>query len=165
MNIRTLLLLIILGAIVVFAAFNWNAFMAPTSLYLGFASVQAPLGLIMLGLLVLLTALFLVFVIYLQTSVLLETRRHARELQVSRDLAEKAEASRVIELRTFIEMELQRQAALDAEARKVLLARLDQLDRDMSAALEQGTNSISAYIGQLEDRLDRGTQGLAQRPL
>ena len=165
MNIRTLLLLIILGAIAVFAAFNWNAFMAPTSLYLGFASVQAPLGLIMLGLLVLLTALFLVFVIYLQTSVLLDTRRHARELQVSRDLADKAEASRVIELRTFIEMELQRQATLDAEARKVLLVRLDQLDRDMSAALEQGTNSISAYIGQLEDRLDRGTQGLAQRPL
>lgn len=165
MNIRTLLLLIILGAIGVFAAFNWNAFMAPTSLYLGFASVQAPLGLIMLGLLVLLTALFLIFVIYLQTSVLLDTRRHARELQVSRDLADKAEASRVIELRTFIEMELQRQATLDAEARKVLLVRLDQLDRDMSAALEQGTNSISAYIGQLEDRLDRGTQGLAQRPL
>ena len=94
MQIRTLLMLVVLGAIVLFAALNWSSFMAPTTMSLGFAAVQAPLGLILLGLMALLTALFLVFVVYLQTSVLLETRRHARELQTQRELADQAEASR-----------------------------------------------------------------------
>ena len=95
MKIRTLFLLIVVVVIIVFAALNWSAFMAPTTLSLGFATVQAPLGLIMLGLLVFLTGLFLVFVVYLQTSSLLETRRHARELQANRELADQAEASRL----------------------------------------------------------------------
>ncbi|BBP05822.1 hypothetical protein TPL01_07290 [Sulfuriferula plumbiphila] len=165
MKVRTLFLLIVLGATAVFAALNWNAFMAPATLSLGFASVQAPLGLIMLGLLILLTAFFLIFVVYLQTSVLFDTRRHARELQASRELADKAEASRLTELRAFMESELKRQAALDAESRAAVLARLDQLDHDLRAAVEQSGNTVSAYIGQLEDRLDRGAHGLAPRPL
>ncbi len=157
MKIRTLFLLIIVAAIAAFATLNWNAFMTPTTLSLGFATVQAPLGLIMLGLLVFLTGLFLVFVVYLQTSVLLETRRHTRELQANKELANQAEASRFTELRGFLEAELKRQADLDAESREALLARLDQLDRDLRAMVEESTNTLSAYIGELEDRVEKGT--------
>ena len=165
MKARTLFLLIVLGAIAVFAALNWNAFMTPTTLSLGFASVHAPLGLVMLGVLILLTAFFLIFVVYLQTSVLFDTRRHARELQANRELADKAEASRFTELRAFMDIELKRQVDLNAESRAAMLARLDQLDRDLRSAIEQSGNTISAHIGQLEDRLERGEHGLMPRPM
>jgi hypothetical protein len=156
MKVRTLLLLLTLVAIAVFTALNWSAFMTPTTLSLGVANVQAPLGLVMLGLVAFLAALFLVFVVYLQTSVLLEARRYARELQASRELAGQAEASRFTELRGFLEAELKRQAGLDAESRAIVLARLDQLDRDFRSAVEQSGNTLAAYIGELEDRLERG---------
>lgn len=155
MKIRTLFLLVVLLAITAFAALNWSAFMAPTTLSLGIAKVQAPLGLVMLGMLAFLVALFLVFVVYLQTSVLLDTRRHARELKTSRELADQAEASRFIELRGFLEGELKKQADLDAESRAAVLARLAQLDQDLHSRIEQSENTLSAYIGELDDRLER----------
>ena len=164
MKIRTLLLLMLLVAIAAFAALNWSAFMAPTTLSLGFAVVQAPLGLVMLGMLAFLTVLFLVFVVYLQTSVLLEARRHARELQANRELTDQAEASRFTELRGFLEVALKKQASLDAESRAAVLARMDQLDRDLRSAVEQSGNTLSAYIGELEDRLERGASGPASHP-
>ncbi len=156
MKISTLFLMIVLVAIAAFAALNWSVFMAPTTLSLGFATVQAPLGLIMLALLVFLTGLFLMFVVYLQSSVLLETRRHTRELQANKELADKAEASRFTELRGFLEEGLKRQADLDAESREALLARMDQLDRDLRSMVEESVNTLSAYIGELEDRFDKG---------
>jgi len=106
MPLRTVLLLIVLAAIALFAALNWSAFLAPTTLSLGFAQVQAPLGLIMLGLIALLTALFLGYLVYLQTTVLLESRRHAKELQAQRELADQAEASRFTELRAYLDARL-----------------------------------------------------------
>lgn len=164
MKVRTLLLLVVLGVIAVFSALNWNAFMAPTILSLGFSTIQAPLGLIMLGALILLTAFFLVFVVYLQTSVLLDTRRQAREMQTNRELMEKAETSRFTELRTFMESEMKRQTEQNAASKAALLTRMDQLDRDVLSAIEQSGNSVSAHVGQLEDRLERGEHNLMPRP-
>ena len=59
MPLRTVLLLIVLAAVALFAVLNWSAFLAPTTLSLGVAVVQAPLGLIMLGLIGILTVAFL----------------------------------------------------------------------------------------------------------
>jgi uncharacterized membrane protein len=155
MKVRTLFVLLTVVAIAAFTALNWSAFMTPTPLSLGVADVQAPLGLVMLGMVAFLAALFLVFVVYLQTSVLLEARRHARELQANRELAGQAEASRFTELRGFLEADLTRQAGLDAESRAIVLARLDQLDHDLRSAVEQSGNTLAAYIGELEDRLEK----------
>jgi len=155
MKIRTLFLLVVLIAISAFAALNWSAFMTPTTLSWGFGLIEAPLGLIMLGVSTFLLALFLIFVLYLQTSVFFDARRHARELQASRELANQAEVSRFIELRGFLELELKRQADLDAESRAAVLARLDQLDRDLRSLIEQSENSLSAYIGELGDQLEK----------
>lgn len=155
MKIRTLFLLIGLGAVTVFAVLNWSVFTAPATLSLGVAHIQAPLGLVMLGMLAFLVVLFLVFVVYLQTSVLFDARRNARELLASRELADQAEASRFTELRGFLEGELKRQADLGAESRAAVLARLDQLDRDLRSRIEQAENTLSAYIGELDDRLER----------
>jgi hypothetical protein len=157
MKIRTIFLLMVLVAIAVFAILNWNAFMMPTTLSLGVAVVQAPLGLVMLGLLVFLTALFLLFVAYMQASVLFEARRHEQDLRANRELADNAEASRLTELRAFLEAEMKRQADLHRESRAVIIERVDQLDGDLRAALEEAGNTLGAYIGELEDRLEGGS--------
>ena len=159
MRTRTLLLLVVLIAIGVFAAINWTAIVAPTTLSLLVTDVQAPLGLIMLGVTALVTLLFLLFVVYLQTSVHLDTRRHTRELQGQRELADKAEASRFTELRTFLEAELRKLAGQTGESQAQLTARLDQVQRELGATILQTENSLSAYIGELEDRMHRADDG------
>ncbi|MEO8117972.1 MAG: LapA family protein [Rhodoferax sp.] len=154
MKIRTLLLLLVLAGIAAFAALNWSAFMATTTLSLGVAEIQAPLGLVMLGVIVFVSAVFLVFLVYLQASILIEARRHARELQANRGLADKAEASRFTELRSFLDGELKRLATLDAESRTAVLTRLEALDQGLRLAMEQSENTLSACLGELEDRLE-----------
>ncbi len=158
MKTRTLFLILVLVAIGGFSALNWNAFLTPTSLNLGLAEVQGPLGLIMLGALVMVAAVFMVYILYLQTTVLLDTRQHTKELQSNRKLADQAEASRFTELRGFLEAELKRQLAQDAESRAAVVARIDQLERDLRTAVEQSGNSLAASLGELEDRLDRGSK-------
>lgn len=158
MKTRTFLMLIMLVAITAFVALNWSAVTTPTSLSLGVASVDAPFGLVMLGLLVALTVLFLAYVVYLQTSVLREARRHARELKGHRDLADQAEASRFTELRTFIESEMRKLAARDAESHAALLARIEKLDEAMRISMEDSSNTVAAYLGELEDRIDSTTR-------
>jgi hypothetical protein len=154
MYLRTLLIFVVLGLVAVFSALNWSAFIAPTVLSLGFTTVEAPLGLILLAIVGLLTLLFLVYVTYLQSTVLFETRRHSRELQAQRELAEQAEASRFNQLRAFIETELEKVAGEIEQSKSLLLTRLDQIERDFRTGLEQTGNSLAASIGELEDRFD-----------
>jgi uncharacterized integral membrane protein len=138
-----------------FAAVNWSSFMAPATLSLLFATIQAPLGLIMLGFTALLTALFLLFIAYLQASLLMDTRRQARELQAQRTLADQAESSRIAELRSYLETGLPKLIEEITKSRIAVEARLDQLDRDLRSVVEQAGNTLAAYIGELEDRLER----------
>jgi biopolymer transport protein ExbB/TolQ len=154
MNLRTLLILAVLGLVAVFSALNWSAFIAPTALSLGFTRVEAPLGLILLAVVAILTLLFLVYITYLQSTVLFETRRHARELQSQRELADQAEASRFNQLRAFMEAELQKVAGEMEQSKSLLLNKLDQIERDLRASMEQTGNSLAASIGELEDRFD-----------
>ena len=126
MPLRTVFLIVVLALIALFAVLNWGAFLAPTTLSFGVAQVQAPLGLIMLGLLAVLTALFLLYVVYLQTTVILEWRRREKELQASRELADQAEASRFTELRAHLD------------------SRLTEIE-----------NSLSAQLGEMRDRHER----------
>lgn len=159
MYLRTLLILLTLGALAVFAAVNWSAFTTPTSLSLVFATLEAPLGIVLLGVVGLLTLLFLLYVVYLQSSVLLEGRRHARELQIQRERAEQAEASRFNQLRSLLETELQKLMNQDDEAKKSLLERLDQLDTQFRSAVEQTENTLAAYLGEIDDKLEKIASG------
>ncbi|HAR94749.1 MAG TPA: Signal transduction histidine kinase [Deltaproteobacteria bacterium] len=158
MKIRTLFLTVVVLAVAAFAALNWQEFMKPTTLSLGVATVQAPLGLVMLGLLAFLAALFLVFVIYLQATVLLDARHHAREAEANRKLADQAESSRFTELRRFLEGELKGLAAIHTETTEATKARLEDLDRSLRAAIEESGNTLTAYFGELEDRLEKTAQ-------
>ena len=68
MYLRNLLILVLLGALVLFAAVNWTAFTTPTTLSVIFTTVEAPLGLILLVVTGLLTLLFLIYLVYSQSS-------------------------------------------------------------------------------------------------
>lgn len=144
MGLITGALLVVVLLIAALAALNWGLLVAPTLMSLGFMQTNAPFGLIMLGLTVLLGVLLIAYVVYLQSSVLLETRRHNREMQTQRDLADKAEASRFTELRNFLEAQATARSAQDGERHAAMLARAQQTE-----------NSLAAHIGQLEDRLER----------
>jgi uncharacterized integral membrane protein len=165
MYLRTILIVLALGALALFTVANWQAFTTPTTLSLIAATVEAPLGLILLGVVVLLTALFLIYVVYLQSSALLETRRHARELQAQRELTEHAEISRINELRVSLESQLDALAKQNETTKSELLARLDQLEGDLRQSMEQCQNSLAAAMAEIDDRLERGADKLSSRKL
>ena len=146
MNFRTFVLLLIVAATAALAVLNWGALSEPSPIWLGVTTVDAPLGLIMLGLTVLLGVFFIAYVLSLQGSVLLDTRRHTKEMQAQRELADKAEASRFTELRTFLESQHQ-------QTQSQLMARLDALESHLAARAQESDNSTAAYVGQLEQQL------------
>ena len=146
MRLRSLVLLLIVLAIAALAVLNWPALAAPSPVSLGLMTVEAPLGLIMLALTVLLAILGVAYVLSLQGSVLLETRRHTREMQAQRELADKAEASRFTELRAFLDAQHQ-------QAHQAVLARMDQLEARMATRAQESDNTTAAYVGQLEQQL------------
>ena len=146
MNLRTLFLLLIVAAIAALAVLNWGELTAPSLMSLGVVSIEAPLGLIMLGLTALLGVFFIAYVLSLQGSVLLDTRRHSKEMTAQRELADKAEASRFTELRAFLETQHQ-------QVQSQLIARLDTLEARLAARAQESDNSTAAYVGQLEQQL------------
>ena len=114
MGLRTGVLLVVVLVIAALAALNWTC-STPTAMSVGVMQVTAPLGLVMLGLTALLGVVCLAYVVYLQSSVMLETRRHNKEMQSQRDLADKAEASRFTELRNYLDAQEQAHMARNAE--------------------------------------------------
>nr|WP_319564791.1 LapA family protein [uncultured Rhodoferax sp.] len=122
MRIRSLLLIFLLVLIGAFVALNWSVFLTNSTVSLGVATVQAPLGLLTLGLLLFVVAYFMVYVLYLQSTVMWDARRNAKELQANRELADKAEASRFTELRGVLEA-----------GQQAVLARLDALEKNLRA--------------------------------
>ena len=155
MNLRSFSISLVLALLAIFAVLNWPAFVAPTTLSIGFTSVQAPLGLVMLVATGLVCGLFLVYILFQQAGVILETRRNAKELKAHRELADKAEASRFTELRTFIEGELRRIEAEGAAASRELGARVEQARQELLEKLAESTRTLSAYVGEVDDKLDR----------
>lgn len=146
MQMRSTLLLIIVLAIATLAALNWELLAASSTVSVGLMTFEAPLGLLMLGLTTLLGVFFVAYVLSLQGSVLMETRRHTKEMQAQRELADKAEASRFTELRSFLETQ-------HVQGQEALLARLDRLESHLTARAEESDNTTAAYVGQLEQQL------------
>lgn len=152
MSARTLFALLVLLLLLLFAWLNWGEITKPTSLSLGLTRVEAPLGLVLVVALGVVSLLYLIFTIGLETAALLEVRRYARELLHYKKLAEEAEQSRYTELRAYLETELKRLAEAEKEEIQALEARIRE-------TLEQHGNTLAAYIGELEDQLLRLLKG------
>ena len=119
--------------LLMFAIANWSLLTAPASLNFLLFTVEGPLGMILLVAALVLTALAGVYVLSLRTAVLMDMRRHAKELEAQRALADTAEASRFTELR----------------------ARIDALEGKLLEALGETANSLSACVGEVDEKLDR----------
>jgi uncharacterized integral membrane protein len=130
--LRTAGVLVCLVLVGLFAAVNWGVFSADTPLWLGFMTVQAPLGIIMLGVVTALSLVFGVWGLSLQLKFLRESRRHSKEIVAQRELADKAEASRFTELKGMLGKEF----------------------AQLSAQIEAADNGVAAHLGQLEDRFE-----------
>lgn len=144
MRTRTLfglLFIVLMGAFVIL---NWPAFTASTALSAGVFSFNAPLGLTMLCLMGVVALGFVVHMALWQGSVLLETRRHTKELQTQRALADQAEASRFTELRSAMQREFE-----------ILAQRLAQSQEALRTEVHESVNSMAAMLGEMDDRSQR----------
>jgi uncharacterized integral membrane protein len=155
MNLRKLSIVVALVLLTIFAALNWTAFTTPTTLSLLFLQVQAPLGVIMLLVTVLVSGLFLVYILFQQAGIILEARRYAKVLTSQRELAEEAEASRFVEMRTLLDAELRKLEAQGAAGTRELSARIERLEQQLVDKFAESTRTLSAYVGEVEDKLDR----------
>ena len=144
--------LILLG---IFALANWSVLSVPTHLSFVAFSLDAPLGFVLLGALLVFLALFTVYVLILRTTMLMDARHYARELQAQQQLAEKAEASRLNELRSQLDHEFaQLQDAIE-KSRTDLVVRVDGMEQTLRNAVEESGRSLSAYVGEVDDKIDR----------
>jgi hypothetical protein len=155
MNVSVLAILVVAAALAALALLNWPALSAVTTVSLGVSLVQAPLGLLVLGFTVVLALLFIVHIVAQQASAVADGRLHAKELAMQRDLADRAEASRFSGLRAFVDGELRRIEAQTAEQRGGLCTRIDGLQSVLQAKIEETERSLSAYVGELGDKLER----------
>jgi uncharacterized integral membrane protein len=114
-------------------ALNWTTLTASAPLDLVVAQVQAPLGVVMLGLTAVLVALFLVAYLRNQISALIETRRLLKEIQRVQDLATKADESRIENLHRLIATEFRLlNERLNSSASVDHAASAEQTDRPLS---------------------------------
>lgn len=155
MNIRGWAIGVLLGLLALFSVLNWPALTATSALTLGFTEVNAPLGLILLLVTVLVSALFVVYIVFQQAAIILETRRFAREMKEQRDLVERAEASRFMELKGAFESEVRRIEALIGAANHEIGVRFEHLEQGFLARLAEADRTTSSYLGEIEDKLDR----------
>jgi uncharacterized integral membrane protein len=155
MRVRTILLIIAILALAGFTALNIDEFTRSSAISLGYTTIQVPLGLVMLALLVVAVVVFLASGIYMQSNYLLETRKHTRELSAQRELADKAEASRFTELRNYLDAQTAVTTTREAAQATVLSERLSTMQAALLLRIEQMDAATAAYMGQLESRFDQ----------
>ena len=98
----------------------------------------------MLGFAAALSVVFIGYLLTVQLGALSAARRHAAELRRHREMADTTEESRAMELRQYLQQELEAmgQAQRAAEQR-------------LHDALAATANTLAACIGEIDDRLDR----------
>jgi len=135
MNLRAFSFVLIVSFVLLaaFAALNWSVLAAPATLSLGFASISASPGMVLLVFTLVISGLFVLYILILQASVILEARRLTKEVRTQRELADTAEASRFTELRSLLEVS----------------------ERGTQVKLVEATDTLSAYLGEIEDKLDQ----------
>lgn len=160
MHFLGVVILVALFLLAVFTLANWSVLTATTTLSFIVFSLEGPLGVILLGVILVLVALFVLYALMLRTNMLMEARRHAQELQAQRKLAESAEASRLAELRAELEREFAGLhtgiAGLDSE--------LDRHAQLTKQALDEAANGLAAMVGEVDDKIDRALARHAAEP-
>lgn len=142
MGILGTVILVALALLGLFAAVNWSALTAPTTLSFVAFAVEGPLGLILLAFALGFAVLFLGYAAMQRTAMLMESRRHAQELRAQREIAESAEASRLAELRQQLEREFAQVRTTIEESSNGLAAAIGQIDEKLSGEAKPGRQNI-----------------------
>lgn len=153
MRIRNVLFILATILVVAFALLNWAEITRPTTLNLGLTALTAPLGAILLGLLVLATVLFLAAQASAHTRHLMEGRQNAKALEAQRELAERAEASRFVELRQQLEEHLRESHQRETQGASQMEQTVSRLQRELRQELEQSHRAMTVRLGEMEARL------------
>lgn len=139
----------------IFSLANWTALTAPATLSFVAFSFEAPLGLLLLGTILVFMIIFTAYILTLRTTMLMDARRHAREITAQQELAEKAEASRLSELRNQLDHEFVQLRETLEQSRISFITRVNDTEQGLRNVIEENSHSLSAYLGEIEDKLDR----------
>lgn len=153
MRVRTVLFVLAALVVVVFALLNWGEIMRPTELNLGWRMAAAPLGLVLLGLLLLAGVAFMAASASTYTRHLMETRQQAKALQAQRDLADRAEASRFTDLRQQVEAHLRESRQREADHASELDQAVGRHLRELRNQLQDLQRGLGQRLGEMEARL------------
>lgn len=150
-------LLLLIGTLVVaaFALLNWGVIMAETPISLGFAEVRAPLGLILLAAMVSVATLALLLLFIQQARAMGEFRRSEKALQAQRELADKAEASRFVELGRHLDVSFAQWQQRWSESVAAQKQQHEALEKRLLERMDEENRVLSALLGEIEDKLDR----------
>ena len=151
MNFLGVVILVVLLLLAMFSLANWSVLSAPATLSFIMFDIEGPLGVILLGAMLVLVGLFVIYALTLRTNMLMESRRHNQELQAQRKLAETAEASRLNELRTQIEREFADVRATVGE----ISGQVDRNEQSMKQSLDEAANGLAALVAEMDDKVDR----------
>jgi len=157
MRARLLFIIVAIVLVAGFAAQNWNEIQRTAPLNFGVIIADAPMGMILLGVLLLSLLVFLISSAAQESRHLIEHRRYAKTLETQRDLADRAEASRFTELRQHIDTlrdNRLREPTAGPEFEKSML----QSQRELRSQLEQMNRTLAAQLTELESRLDARLQ-------
>ncbi len=128
MKTQSFTLLVILLAISGFAALNWESINTTTELSVGFATINFPLGLILLACIVLLTVLFLIFIMSMQASTIMMSRRQNKAMLAKQKLADEAEASRFTDLKQYLDLEFKGHVTRNIDLNNKVLNKLEEVE-------------------------------------
>lgn len=151
MNVLGVIILVALFLLAVFTLANWSVLTVPTALSFVAFEFQGPLGVILIGVTLVLVALFVLYALTLRTQMLMESRRHNQALEAQRKLADSAEASRLSELRAQIEREFAQLRGVMGEVD----VRIDKVEQSMKQSLDEAANGLAALVGEMDDKIDR----------
>ena len=102
MKLHTIVLILVLFVVLLFAGINWGLFARQDTINFIFFSIQAPLGVVMLGTVGVLSVVYLLFIGRLEVTSMLEARKCNKALEEARELALSKEKSRITELQHAI---------------------------------------------------------------
>lgn len=154
MRTRTIVLVVAILLVAGFAALNWSEIVRTSPLLFGPVVADAPMGLILLGLLGLTLVLFLASSVAMRTQSLMDYRQHQKTLEAQRELADKAEASRFVDLRQQLDNHLKEMRERDAIAASEFDKAMVQSRREVQVQMEQVNRTLTARLNELEHRLD-----------
>ena len=153
MRIIIIIVAIVFIILAIFTAANWQVLTTHTPLSFVAFSVEGPLGVILLGVSLVLTLLVVAYALMLRTSWLMESHRFNRQFEEQRELAEKAESSRIIALQEMLKIEFKNVNASLQKVGDTNLARIDTTEQLLAKTIEDACNSVTAHIGYLDDKL------------